>query len=609
MFSMDFMHSIRFRLLASLFVLLGLSISISMYGIWVFERDRYMVLAQEEAGKAGQTIEKALRSAMLQNNRAAIQKSVDDIHAIVKPSVISILSSENTVKISSDKTMLGRHFDRDNEKSCVVCHTNRGVSPLRSAIFLETEVGPVLRNVIKIPNGPECYACHPSEQKNCGILLYDVLFTDTIEMLRTVLFRMALTGLASFVFLILVLSFIIQRYVHRPVNQLMEGFIHVGQGDFNYWVEVDTKGEFQEMADLFNVMGHAIQRSFAKIKEKNWETTSLYAFVQQLSRAIEWTRLRRLITDLLHETFKTRQVVVFLSRDKQDQVAYEVSWRQTDDPRYHHRDYARQVEADDLPFGAFSDWEKWRDGELTDICFSENDTRVVLPLVSKNISLGLVCLQREADQPFSGAEKQLIFAIGEQLAIALANARLYRLAITDGLTELYTRRYCETAMRKLLEASELNPGKSFCVLMLDLDHFKLVNDTHGHQVGDEVLIQLAGLIRASIRLDDVACRYGGEEFIVLINGDLKVGRESALRLRRIIENHLFISSTAPTLRNTVSIGVANFPLHGKTCIEVIGAADQALYEAKEQGRNRVACFEDEHGSPAIVNTPPENGDS
>ncbi|OGQ85977.1 MAG: diguanylate cyclase [Deltaproteobacteria bacterium RIFOXYD12_FULL_56_24] len=609
MFSMDFIHSIRFRLLASLFVLLGLSISVSMYGIWVFERDRYMVIAQSEATKAGQTIEKALRSAMLQNNRAAIQKSVDDIHAIVKPSVISILSYKNKVEISSDKSMLGRSFDRDTNASCTGCHITRGVPPKRSEIFLETEAGPVLRNVIKIPNGPECYGCHSPEQQNCGILLYDVLFTDTIEMLHTVLVRMALTGLISFVFLILVLSFIIQRYVHRPVNQLMEGFIHVGQGDFNYWVDVNTKGEFQEMADLFNVMGHAIQRSFAKIKEKNWETTSLYAFVQQLSRAIEWTRLRRLITELLQETFKTREVVVFLSREKQEQMVFEVSWRQTDDPRYHHRDYALQVEADDLPFGTFLDWEKWRNGELTDINFSSNDTRAVLPLVSKNISLGLVCLQREAAQPFSGAEKQLVFAIREQLAIALANARLYRLAITDGLTELYTRRYCETAMRKLREASELNPEKGFCVLMLDIDHFKQVNDTHGHQVGDEVLIQLADLIRASIRQDDVACRYGGEEFIMLISGNLKVGRESALRLRRVIENHLFISSTAPPLRNTVSIGVASFPLHGKTCTEVIGAADQALYEAKEQGRNRVVCFEDESGIPANVNTSPENGDS
>jgi diguanylate cyclase (GGDEF)-like protein len=373
----------------------------------------------------------------------------------------------------------------------------------------------------------------------------------------------------------------------------MEGFVHVGRGNFNYWVEVDAKGEFQEMADLFNVMSRAIQRSFAEIKGKNWETACLYTFVQQLSRAIEWNRLRRLITDLLHETFSTRHVVVFLSREKKDQVVYEVSWRQADNPRYHHRDYTLRVEADDLPPGIVAEWEKWRNGKLTDTCFSENDTRVFLPLDSKNVSLGLICLQREAGHPFSGAEKKLISAVGEQLGIALANARLYRMAITDGLTELYTRRYCETTIRKLLEAHEATPEKGFCVLMLDLDHFKLVNDTHGHQVGDEVLIQLAALIRASTRHDDVACRYGGEEFIVLINGGLNVGRESAVRLRRVIENHLFSSSSAPPLRSTVSIGVAHFPLHGRSGEEVISAADHALYEAKNQGRNRVVCFGDE----------------
>ena len=589
----DFLYSIRFRLLASLFVLLGLSISISMYGLWTFERDQYLVIAQNEAAKAGQTVEKALRNAMLQNNRAAIQQSVNDIHAIVKPSVISILSYEGLVTVSSDKAMLGMYFNRDKEESCTICHTTRGVAPRHSAVFLETEAGPVLRNVIKIANGPECYGCHAPEQKNCGILIYDVLFTDTIEMLRTVLFRMALTGIVAFVSLILVLLFVIQRYVHRPLHQLMDGFMHVGTGDFSYWVEVDTRGEFQAMADLFNVMSQAIQRSFIKIKEQNWETTSLYTFVQQLSQAIEWHLLQRLITDLLYETFNARQVAVFLTREKQSQVVYEVSWRQSDDLRYNHREYALLDNADDLPPGVVPEWERWRAGELTRPSFSDKDTRVVLPLVSKEVVLGLVCLQRETDRPFSGAEKKLFFALSEQVGIALANARLYRMAITDGLTELYTRRYCEASMQKLLEIHESTQAKSFCILMLDLDHFKLVNDTHGHQVGDEVLIQLADLLRASIRQDDVACRYGGEEFIVLIMGGLKMGRESALRLHKVIENHLFTSSTAPPLHNTISIGVANFPLHGKNGEEIIGAADHALYEAKERGRNRVVCFGEE----------------
>lgn len=602
MFSKDFLYSIRFRLLASLFILLGLSISISMYGIWSFEQHRYKGLAQREAMQAGHTIEKALRNAMLMNNWEGIQQSIAEIQAIVKPSVISIISDKGEITVSSDDSLVGAEFDRYTEPDCMICHTAAGAPPQRNSIFLETEAGPVLRNVIAIANAPECYKCHSPALKNCGILLYDVMFADSVTMLHTVLLRMAATGLVSFIFLILILSFIIHRYVHRPLHQLMDGFVHVGSGDFNYWVEVDTRGEFQEMADQFNVMSRAIQRSFVEIKAKNWEIAGLYTFAQQLSRAIEWNRLRRIITDLLHETFASRYVVVWLAQEKQEQIVHEVSWRQADDRRYYHREYPLWVEAVELPCGVVPEWDQWQKGELTSPCFSASDTRAFLPLTSKNLSLGLVCLQRPADEPFNSAEKKLLIAVGEQLGIALANARLYRMAITDGLTGLYTRRYCETTIRKFLESPEEERQPNFSVLMLDIDKFKLVNDTHGHLVGDEVLVQLAGLIRTTIRQDDVACRYGGEEFIVLIPGALDVGKASAQRLRRVIEEHLFLCKDAPPLRNTISIGVANFPLHGRNGDEVVRAADQALYQAKEQGRNRVVCFGDEHAPSAPVDT-------
>jgi len=305
-----------------------------------------------------------------------------------------------------------------------------------------------------------------------------------------------------------------------------------------------------------------------------------------------------MITDLLYSTFNAKCAVIWLLRERHhDQtVSYEVSWRLDGDLRYYHRDYGIEDGMEAVPCGLPSEWRQWQAGELTAANFTENDTRAFLPLISKEVSLGAVCLQRNTGQPFTASEKKLILAVGEQVGIALANARLYRMAITDGLTGLYTRRYCETAMRKLMDAHAAAPGEGFCVLMLDIDHFKRVNDTYGHQVGDEVLIQLADLIQASIRQEDVACRFGGEEFILLISGDLNAGREAGSRLRRIIEEHPFSNSVTEPLRNTISIGVANYPLHGKTGDEIIGAADQALYLAKEQGRNRVVCAE----GPAVV---------
>jgi len=565
MFSKEILHSIRFRLLTSLFVLLGLSISLSMFGIWTFERDRYMRIARREAMNAGQTIEKALRSGMLANDWDAIQTSVEEIQQIVKPSVISIMAYDGTVAVSSNHQLIGQRIDRNLDPGCIICHTRIGIIPDQPAVFMETASGAVLRNVIKVANSPECYGCHNPGQQNLGIVMYDALFADTYQMLRTVLFRTALTGLATFLLVILVLSWVIQRYVHRPVNQLMEGFLHVGRGDYDHWVDIEGKGEFQDMADQFNVMSQAIGRSFVEIRRKNWETSSLYAFVQQLSHAIEWSRLKRIVIDLLFETFTLERALLILRQEKKEGDTFEAAWRQADNRRYAHAEFAQtqppETTLDCLP----AEWERWQRGELTELHFSDHDSRVLLPLISKNIAIGLLCLRRQQGQRFTGAEKKLLQAVAEQITIALANARLYRLAITDPLTG--------------------------CILMLDLDHFKKVNDTHGHQVGDEMLIQLAELIRGHIRYDDVACRYGGEEFIVLVAGKIEIGRETGQRLRQVIDEYVFTTSTAPPLFNTISIGVAHYPSHGRNGEEVIGAADLALYQAKEQGRNRVVCFE------------------
>ena len=586
----DLRYSLRFRLLISLFLLLGISLSMAMAGIWNFERNRFMEHARSEAMLAGRTIEKALRSAMLANDWDQIRQAVDDIHQIAKPSVISIMAPDGVVAVSSDDSLVGRRFDRAAEPGCVVCHQQPGAMPHQDAVLLETETGPLLRNIIKIPNAPECYGCHPPEQKICGILVYDVLFSDIYTSLRTLLFRLALTGLASFLLIVVVLSLIVQHFVHRPLVRLLEGFIHVGSGDFNHWVEVGTGGEFQEMADQFNVMSQGIGRSLAEIRQKNWETGKLYSFVQQLSQATEWNRLKRTISNLLFESFAADRVALFLYRERAQGELIDISWQQAGDRRYHHREYAPSADNGEMPEWIMAEVEKWRRDPLATVSFLLEETAAFVPLVSKSVAVGLVFLQKERGRPFRVVDKKLLLAVTEQITIALANARLYRMAITDGLTGLYTKRYCESFVRKILDSIGPGQEKSFSVLMLDLDHFKQVNDTHGHQAGDEVLIQIGSLLRATIRQDDAACRYGGEEFILLVTGSPEAGMETATRIRQVVEQHVFVCDGGLVLRSTVSIGVAFFPQHGEKGEALIGAADQALYEAKEQGRNRVVCY-------------------
>jgi two-component system, cell cycle response regulator len=161
------------------------------------------------------------------------------------------------------------------------------------------------------------------------------------------------------------------------------------------------------------------------------------------------------------------------------------------------------------------------------------------------------------------------------------------MAITDALTGLYNRRYMETHAGTLVEQAN-SRGKPLTVLVLDIDHFKHINDTYGHDAGDDVLRDFAVRIRKSIRGIDLACRYGGEEFVVIMpETDLAVATMVAERLRRRIAGESFpIQQGARSLEVTISIGIASLAA-GDTAAEVLKRADQALYRAKRDGRNRV----------------------
>src|SRR5713226_8338746 len=161
------------------------------------------------------------------------------------------------------------------------------------------------------------------------------------------------------------------------------------------------------------------------------------------------------------------------------------------------------------------------------------------------------------------------------------------MAITDALTGLYNRRYMETHVGTLVEQAAAR-GKPLTVLVLDIDYFKSINDTHGHDAGDDVLREFALRIRRSIRGIDLACRYGGEEFVVVMpETDLAVATMVAERLRRRVAGEPFaIQQGSRGIEVTISIGIAALA-PGDNPASVLKRADQALYRAKRDGRNRV----------------------
>lgn len=164
--------------------------------------------------------------------------------------------------------------------------------------------------------------------------------------------------------------------------------------------------------------------------------------------------------------------------------------------------------------------------------------------------------------------------------------RLQEQALRDPVTGLYNRRYLdECLLRELARARR--EGYPISLALIDLDHFKRINDTHGHQAGDKVLQTLADLLKAGAREGDIACRFGGEEFVVLMPRLAQVHAEARMEQWRLAFAHARTAHGALAIEATMSIGLAIYPQHGSSAEELLDCADQALYRAKSEGRNRL----------------------
>ncbi len=234
-----------------------------------------------------------------------------------------------------------------------------------------------------------------------------------------------------------------------------------------------------------------------------------------------------------------------------------------------------------------------RDGEFS----RKNDTRynnsslVCVPIRVHDQVVGVLNVNNKQDgASFTENDLNLLTLLASQAAVALDNANRYQdlseKAITDGLTGAYIRRYFDECLDRAYRTGRAT-GRGFSLLMSDIDHFKKVNDTYGHQTGDEALKVVSRILKEAVRDEDLVARYGGEEFaIILARGSAASAKRVAERVREAVEAEV-IRTDEHSLQVTVSLGVATFDDRYKSPDDVIKAADQALYEAKESGRNRV----------------------
>lgn len=217
------------------------------------------------------------------------------------------------------------------------------------------------------------------------------------------------------------------------------------------------------------------------------------------------------------------------------------------------------------------------------------------PLRTEDVELGVVKMHFRRlpggeSEKILDEHRHVLVESARHIAKAIYHDRIYRQAIEDGLTGLYNKRYLMTHLENYWRLAHRHQT-ALSLILLDLDHFKKVNDTYGHLTGDLVLQETAGILRKSIRECDLACRYGGEELAILLpQSRLEGSLELAERLRRCIERHPFQTADGKPLRVTASIGVAEASPDMMRPEELIARADAALYHAKEGGRNRVIAY-------------------
>jgi len=227
-----------------------------------------------------------------------------------------------------------------------------------------------------------------------------------------------------------------------------------------------------------------------------------------------------------------------------------------------------------------------RDAHCAELC---------VPMMAQYEALGILHLSAPVTAgqpaPFSQSELRLVDSVAQEIALPLANVKMREIlreqALHDPLTGLYNRRYFQEALDREIRRS-VRKQSSVGLVMLDVDHFKALNDTHGHTAGDALLRGLSALLQSRVRSADILCRYGGDEFsIIMPEASLDDTLKRAEELRaaaRLLSTELGGRTLAGV---TISLGAAAFPTHGFTVEMLIKEADSALYSAKASGRDQV----------------------
>ena len=487
------------------------------------------------------------------------------------------------------------------------------------------------------------YSAIPLGSTDILLMAIELPMTNINSLIATFFTRAAVTMLAAF----LIGSYIFYRLVSqisKPVEDILAATNAIAKGNLDYRLQEGNSGEFKLLAQSFNEMisnlstvhsdqinqereltiaqeelrykdileekNKEIESINKNLAEHNHELSSLLQINQEMSTILDLNTLFDKVLNSLKDLIDC-QVVILLMYNPGEEVL-EIS---------HAIGIDKEVMIDvtfKLNEGISGETARTRvtnyvpDLKLDKRYLSYKKSLTVfgsmisIPLVTHNNMCGVLNLHKDKINSFDDNEITLSKTVATQAAIAIENAQLYKqateLSIKDALTGLSNRRHFQDMLSRESVLTQ-RYATSLSLIMIDIDHFKKYNDTHGHLQGDIVLKKVATCLLHNTRGIDMICRFGGEEFVVLLPKTTSDGAKiAAEKLRSVIENEIFTGEkeSQPNGTLTLSLGIASYPNDSSDMQNLLELADRALYKAKEQGRNQVIAYSEINKKPDSV---------